>query len=72
MKKKFVQKRLQVKDTEMKMASVDKVQFASFNDKETIFLAELFLCRSVIQHYLRYKTTTRDYVIFTTTRDYIL
>ena len=29
----------------MKMASVDKVQFASFNDKETIFLAELFLCR---------------------------
>ena len=56
MKKKFVQKRLQVKDTEMKIVSVDKIQFASFNDKDTIFLAELFLCRSVIQHYLRYKT----------------
>ena len=35
--KKFVQERLQVKNTEIKMASVNKVQFASLNDKQYYF-----------------------------------
>ena len=35
--KKIVQKRLQVKNTEMKMTSVKKVQFASLNDKRYYF-----------------------------------
>ena len=36
--KKLVQKRLQVKNTKMKMTSVNKVQFASLNDKRYYFL----------------------------------
>ena len=36
-KKKNVQKRLQVKNTELKMTSVNKVQFASLNDKRYYF-----------------------------------
>ena len=35
--KKLVQKRLQVKNKEMKMTSVDKVQFPSLNDKRYHF-----------------------------------
>ena len=35
--KKLPQKGLQVKNTEMKMASVNKVQFASLNDKQFYF-----------------------------------
>ena len=35
--KKIVQKRLQVKNTELKMTSVNKVQFASLNDKRYYF-----------------------------------
>ena len=35
--KKLVQKGLQVKNTEMKTASVNKVQFASLNDKRFYF-----------------------------------
>ena len=35
--KKLVQKRLQVKNTEMKMTSVNKVQFASLYDKQCYF-----------------------------------
>ena len=31
--KKMIQKRLQVKNTEMKMTSVSKVKFANLNDK---------------------------------------
>ena len=37
-KKQFVQKRLQVTNTEMKMTSVNKIQFASLNDKRYYFL----------------------------------
>ena len=36
-KKKKVQKRLQVNNTEMKMTSVNKVQFASLNNKRYYF-----------------------------------
>lgn len=36
-KKKLVQKRLQVKNTEMKMTSINKVQFAGLNDKRYYF-----------------------------------
>ena len=35
--KKLLQKRLQVKNTQMKMSSVNKVQFASLNDKRYYF-----------------------------------
>ena len=35
--KKMIQKRLQVKNTEMKMISVSKVQFANLNDKQYYF-----------------------------------
>ena len=31
--KKMIQKRFQIKNTEMKMATVNKVQFASLNNK---------------------------------------
>ena len=36
--KKIVQKSLRVKNTQMKMTSVNKVQFASLNDKRYYFL----------------------------------
>ena len=42
--KKLVQKRLQVKNTEMKMTSGNKIQFASLNEKQYYFLGGLFLC----------------------------
>ena len=35
--KKIVQKRLQVKNTQMKMASVNKIQFSSLNNKQYYF-----------------------------------
>ena len=35
--KKMIQKRLLVKNTEMKMASVSKVQFANLNDRQYYF-----------------------------------
>ena len=37
-KEKVIQKRLQVKNTEMIMTSSDKVKFAQLNDKDIIFL----------------------------------
>ena len=39
--KKLIQKRLQLKNTEMKMTSVNKVQFASLKTKDIIFQEEL-------------------------------
>ena len=36
-KKQIVQKRLQVTNTEMKMTSIDKVQFASLDEKKYYF-----------------------------------
>ena len=39
--KKLVQKRLQVQNNEMKMTSVNKVQFASLNDKRYYFSDEI-------------------------------
>ena len=41
--KKIMQKRLQVKNTEMKMTSVSKEQCANLNDKQYYFQTELFL-----------------------------
>ena len=35
--KKIIQKRFQIKNTEMKMATVNKVQFASLNNKRYYF-----------------------------------
>ena len=42
-KKQIVQKKLQVSNTEMKMTSVNKVQFASLNDKRFYFCIVLCL-----------------------------
>ena len=39
--KKLIQKRLQVQNTEMKMTGVNKVQFASLNDKRYYFSDEI-------------------------------
>ena len=39
--KKLIQKRLQLKNTEMKMTSVNKVQFASLKINDIIFQEEL-------------------------------
>ena len=39
--KKLIQKRLQLKNTEMKMTSVNKVQFASLKKNDIIFQEEL-------------------------------
>ena len=39
--KKLIQKRLQLKNTEMKMTSVNKVQFASLKTNDIIFQEEL-------------------------------
>ena len=40
-RKKLIQKRLQVKTTEMKLTSISKVQFASLNDKPYYFSGEI-------------------------------
>ena len=52
--KKLIKKILEVKNTEIKMTNVNKAQFANLMINDTIFLLELFLSRSIIQHYLPY------------------
>ena len=53
--KKIIQTRLQVKNTQMKMTSVKKVQFASLNDNDIIFWMELFPYLWDIRYYQIHK-----------------
>ena len=56
--KKIVQKKLQVKNTQMKMTSVNKVQFASLNDKRYYFsdgIVSLPFCHPSLTNLREYK-----------------